>query len=120
MKRNPALVLITFGLLGLPTVCFGQAVASGAKNESNPLNVYAPPCVSRVKQHIAVSCQITPTGGAQPYNYAFTGEFPDGMSMSTAMGGGLINGTPTGTASAQAMVTVTDARGGTASTTFTI
>src|SRR5215471_21047505 len=115
MKSYQSRLLLAFGLLGLSVVALPQT-----RSASNPLNVYAPPCVSRVKQHIAVSCQITPTGGAQPYNYAFTGEFPDGMSMSTAMGGGLINGTPTGTASAQAMVTVTDARGGTASTTFTI
>jgi SH3 domain-containing YSC84-like protein 1 len=101
-------------------VCLGQTVAEGSRTESNPLNVYAPTCISQVKQHIAASCQITPTGGAQPYNYEFTGEFPDGMSMSTGMGGGLINGTPSGTTGAHATVTVTDARGGTAATTFMI
>src|SRR5215469_4342898 len=120
MKKNPFRPLKLLCLLGLPVVCLGQTVAGGGRNDSNPLNVYAPPCVTQVKQHIAVSCQITPTGGVQPYNYAFTGEFPDGMSMSTGMGGGLINGTPTGSTSAQATATVTDARGGTASTSFTI
>jgi lipid-binding SYLF domain-containing protein len=67
-----------------------------------------------------VNCQITVAGGTQPYNYEFTGDFPDGMSMSTGMGGGLVNGTPSGTTGAQATVTVTDAKGGTAAATFTI
>jgi lipid-binding SYLF domain-containing protein len=40
--------------------------------------------------------------------------------MSTGLGGGLINGTPTGITGAQATVTVTDARGGIAATTFMI
>lgn len=119
MKWNPARPLKLFWLLTLPVICFGQETA-GSRTESNPLSVYAPPCVSQVKQYLAVSCQITPTGGVQAYHYAFTGTFPDGMSMSTGMGGGLINGTPTGTTSAQATVTVTDSRGGTASTSFTI
>jgi lipid-binding SYLF domain-containing protein len=42
------------------------------------------------------------------------------MSMSIGTGGGLINGVPTATTGAQATVTVTDARGGTAATTFMI
>ena len=120
MKWHPSQLLKLFWLLGLPVVCFGQSAAGGVGTESNPLNVYAPPCVSQVKQYIPVSCQITPTGGVQPYNYAFTGDFPEGMSMSTGMGGGLMNGKPTGTTAAQATVTVTDAKGGTASTSFTI
>ena len=103
-------------LLCFPAACFGQTADSG----SNPLNVYAPPCISQVKQYIAVNCQITPTGGAQPYSYAFTGGFPTGMSMSTGLGGGLINGTPTGITGVQATVTVTDARGGIAATSFMI
>src|SRR5215467_3918001 len=119
MKWNPDRPLKLFWLLAMPVICFGQDT-SGTRTESNPLNVYAPPCVSQVKQHLAVSCQITPTGGVQAYNYTFTGNFPDGVSMSTGMGGGLINGTPTGSTSAQATATVTDARGGTASTSFTI
>jgi lipid-binding SYLF domain-containing protein len=40
--------------------------------------------------------------------------------MSTGMGGGLINGTPTGITGVQAAVTVTDARGGIAVTSFMI
>jgi SH3 domain-containing YSC84-like protein 1 len=87
---------------------------------SNPLNVDAPSCISQVKLYIAVNCQITPTGGAQPYSYAFTGGFPTGMSMSTGLGGGLINGMPTGITGVQATVTVTDARGGIAATSFMI
>src|SRR6516225_798664 len=120
MNRNAFHHLLKlFCLLGLPVFCFAQTTA-GSRTESNPLNVYAPPCVTQVKQFIAVSCQITPTGGAQPYSYAFTGGFPNGMSMSTGTGGGLINGTPSEITGAQATVTVTDARGGTASTSFTI
>ena len=42
------------------------------------------------------------------------------MSMSTGLGGGLINGTPTGITAEQTTVTVTDVRGGTASTSFMI
>ncbi len=109
-----------FLLLGLPVACFGQTAGGGLSTASNPLNVYAPPCISQVKQYIAVSCQITPTGGAQPYSYTFTGGFPTGMSMSTGMGGGLINGTPTGITGEQATVTVTDVGGGTAATSFMI
>ena len=86
--------------------------------ESNPLSVYAPPCISQVKQYVAVNCQITPTGGTQPYSYTFIGGFPTGMSMSTGLGGGLINGTPTTITGVQATVTVTDARGGIATTAF--
>jgi len=108
-----------FWFLWLPAACFGQDTG-GSRVDSNPLNTYAPPCISHVKQNIAVNCQITPTGGAQPYSYAFTGGFPAGMSMSTGMGGGLINGTPTGIASVQATVTVTDARGGIAAISFTV
>ena len=119
MKRNLVRPLRLLWLLTLPVICLGQETA-GSRTDSNPLNVYAPPCVSQVKQHLAVSCQITPTGGAQPYIYAFTGKFPEGMSMSTGMGGGLINGTPSETMSAQATVTVTDARGTTGTTSFTI
>jgi SH3 domain-containing YSC84-like protein 1 len=107
-----------FWLLWLPTTCFGQTI--GSRTESSPLNVYAPPCISQVKQYLAVSCQITPTGGMQPYSYAFTGGFPTGMSMSTGLGGGLINGTPTGITGVQATVTVTDARGGIATTAFMV
>ena len=108
-----------FWFLWLPAACFGQDTA-GSRADSKPLNAYAPPCISQVKQNIAVTCQITPTGGAQPYSYTFTGGFPAGMSMSTGLGGGLINGTPTGIASVQAIVTVTDARGGIAATSFTV
>jgi lipid-binding SYLF domain-containing protein len=108
-----------FWLLCLPGSCFGQT-SGGSSTESNPLNVYAPPCISQVKQYIAVSCQITPTGGVQPYSYAFTGGFPTGMSMSTGLGGGLINGKPTGVTGVQATVTVTDVRSGIAATSFTI
>src|SRR5262249_58810226 len=103
--------------LGLPLVCFGQAVSTGSTTQSNPLNVYSPPCISLVKQYIDVKCQITPTGGAQPYSYEFTGEFPTGMSMSTSTGGGLINGVPPGTTGAPTTGTVTGARGGDAATT---
>ena len=103
-------------LLCFPAACFGQTADSG----SNPLNVYAPPCIAQVKQYIAVKCQITPTGGAQPYSYAFTGGFPTGMSMSDGLGGGLISGTPTGITGVQATVTVTDVRGGMATTSFMI
>jgi lipid-binding SYLF domain-containing protein/outer membrane protein OmpA-like peptidoglycan-associated protein len=109
-----------FLLLGLPVACFGQTTGGGSSTASNPLNVYAPPCISQVKQYIGVSCQITPTGGAQPYSYSFTGGFPTGMSMSTGLGGGLINGTPTGITGEQATVTVTDVGGGTAATSFMI
>jgi lipid-binding SYLF domain-containing protein len=109
-----------FWLLCLPAACFGQTAGGGSSTPSNPLNVYAPPCVSQVKQYIAVNCQITPTGGTQPYSYAFTGAFPTGISMSTGLGGGLINGTPTGITGVQATVTVTDVGGGTAATSFTI
>jgi lipid-binding SYLF domain-containing protein len=40
--------------------------------------------------------------------------------MSTGLGGGLINGTPTGVTGVQASVTVTDARGGIATTAFMV
>jgi hypothetical protein len=108
-----------FLFLWLPAACFDQDVG-GSRADSNPLNAYAPPCISQVKQNIAVSCQITPTGGTQPYSYAFTGSFPAGMSMSTGLGGGLINGTPTGITGEQATVTVTDARGASTATAFMI
>ena len=107
-------------LLCFPVACFGQTAGGGSSTASNPLTVYAPPCITHVKQYIAVNCQITPTGGAQPYTYAFTEGFPTGMSMSTGLGGGLINGTPTEITGVQATVTVTDVRGGTAATSFTI
>jgi lipid-binding SYLF domain-containing protein len=42
------------------------------------------------------------------------------MSMSTGLGGGLINGTPTGITGVQATVTVTDVGGGIAATSFMI
>jgi len=112
--------LSLFLLLWLPAASFGQTASGGSNTASSPLNVYAPPCVSQVKQYIAVNCQITPTGGAQPYSYAFTGGFPAGMSMSTGLGGGLINGTPTGITGVQATVAVTDARGRVAATAFMI
>ena len=82
--------------------------------------MYAPPCISQVKQYIAVNCQITPTGGAQPYSYAFTGGFPIGVSMSTGMGGGLINGTPTGITGEQTTVTVNRCQRGDRPTSFMI
>jgi SH3 domain-containing YSC84-like protein 1 len=112
--------LMLIWLLWLPAACFGRTTGGGSRTESNPLNVYAPPCISQVKQYIAVNCQITPSGGVQPYSYAFTGGFPNGMSMSTGLGGGLINGTPTGITGVQATVTVTDVRGGMAATSFMI
>lgn len=112
--------LMLFWLLWLPASCFSQTTGGGSRVDLNPLNVYAPPCISHVKQYLAANCQIIPTGGAQPYSYAFTGGFPTGMSMSTGLGGGLINGTPTGITGAQAAVTVTDARGGVAVTSFMI
>jgi lipid-binding SYLF domain-containing protein len=105
--------------LWLPAACFAQT-APDSRMDSHPLNVYAPPCISQVKQYVAVNCQITPTGGVQPYSYSFTGGFPNGVSMSTGMGGGLINGTPTGITGEQATVTITDARGGIAATSFMI
>src|SRR5262245_29185929 len=120
MKRNPRYPLKLLLLLGLPALCFGQAPDGGSRTESSPLSVHAPACITQVKQNIAASCQVTPTGGVQQYSFAFTGGFPTGMSMSTGMGGGLINGTPTRTAGAEATVTVTDARGGVATTTFMI
>jgi lipid-binding SYLF domain-containing protein len=109
-----------FWLLWLPAACFGQTTGGDARMGSNPLNVDAPSCISQVKLYIAVNCQITPTGGAQPYSYAFTGGFPTGMSMSTGLGGGLINGMPSGITGVQATVTVTDARGAIAATSFMI
>ena len=108
-----------FLLLGLPVACFGQTAGGGSSTASeSSQRVYAPPCISQVKQYIAVNCQITPTGGAQPYSYTFTGGFPTGMSVSTGLGGGLINGTPTGITGEQATVTVTDVGGGTAATSL--
>jgi SH3 domain-containing YSC84-like protein 1 len=113
--------LTVFMLLGLPAVCFGQTTTTTVvATSTNPLNAYAPPCISQVKQYVPVSCQITPSGGTQPYSYTFTGGFPTGMSMSTGLGGGLLNGTPTDITGVQAAVTVTDARGGTATTSFMI
>ena len=109
-----------FLLLWLPAACFGQTAGGDPGTASNALNVYAPPCISQVKQYVAVNCQITPTGGSQPYSYTFTGGFPAGISISTGLGGGLINGTPTGITGEQATVTVTDVRGGTAATSFMI
>ena len=108
-----------FLFLWLPAASFAQT-APDSRMDSHPLNVYAPPCISQVKQYIAVNCQLTPTGGVQPYSYSFTGGFPTGVSMSTGLGGGLINGTPTGITGEQATVTVTDARGGIAATSFMI
>ena len=119
MKWNRFCLLRIFFLLGLSMICSEHTICS-AQGQSNPLSVYAPPCITRIKQHMPVNCQIMPTGGTQPYAYTFTGDFPSGMSMSTGLGGGLINGTPTGITGAQATVAVKDARGGTASTTFTI
>jgi lipid-binding SYLF domain-containing protein len=107
-------------LLCFPAACFGQTAGGGSSTATNSLNVYAPPCISHVRQYMAVNCQITPTGGVQPYSYAFTGGFPTGMSMSNGLGGGLINGTPTGITGEQATVTVTDAKGGIAATSFMI
>jgi len=107
-------------LLWLPATCFGQTAGGGSRMESNPLSVTAPPCFSQIKQNFAVNCQITATGGTQPYSYAFAGGLPAGLSMSTGLGGGLISGTPTGITGAQATITVTDARGGIAATTLTI
>ena len=119
MKWRQSHRLKLFWLLWLPAACFGQTTG-GSRMESNPLNVYAPPCISQVKHYITVNCQITPTGGAQPYSYAFTGGFPTGVSMSTGLGGGLINGTPTGITGVQATVKVTDAGGRTATISFMI
>src|SRR5260370_34844372 len=104
--------LSSFLLLWLPAASFGQTAGGGSSTPSNPLNVYAPPCISQVKQYIAVNCQITPTGGTQPYSYAFSGAFPTGISISTGLCGGCINGTPIGITGEQATVTVTDVRGG--------
>jgi SH3 domain-containing YSC84-like protein 1 len=112
--------LTLFWFLWLPVARFGQTTGGGLRAESSPLSVYAPPCISQVKQYVAVNCQITPTGGTQPYSYTFTGGFPTGMSMSTGLGGGLINGTPTAITGVQATVTVTDARGGIATTAFMV
>ena len=109
-----------FLLLSLPAACFGQTTGGSSSTASNALNIYAPPCISQVKQYVAVNCQITPTGGAQPYSYSFTGSFPTGIAMSTGLGGGLISGTPTGITGEQATITVTDVRGGTAATSFMI
>ena len=52
-----------FLLLGLPAACFGQTADSGSNTASNALNLYAPPCISQVKQYIAVNCQIYTDGG---------------------------------------------------------
>jgi SH3 domain-containing YSC84-like protein 1 len=118
MRWGQSRRLTLFWFLWLPVPCFGQTTGGGLRAESNPLSVYAPPCISQVKQYVAVNCQITPTGGTQPYSYTFIGGFPTGMSMSTGLGGGLINGTPTTITGVQATVTVTDARGGIATTAF--
>src|SRR5438094_3501680 len=77
-----------FWLLWIPAACFGQNSGGGSRIESNPLSVYAPPCISQVKENIGVQCQVTPKGGMQPYSYGFTGGFPTGMSMSNGLGGG--------------------------------
>jgi SH3 domain-containing YSC84-like protein 1 len=106
-------------LLWLPGVCLGQTTTTTV-TATTPPTLYAPTCISQVKQYVPVSCQITPSGGAQPYSYAYTGGFPTGMSMSTGPGGGLINGIPSDITGVQATVTVTDARGGTATTSFMI
>ncbi len=121
MRSRQFYPLTVFMLLGLPAVCLGQTTTTTVvATSTNPLNAYAPPCISQIKQYVPVSCQITPSGGTQPYSYTFTGGFPTGMSMSTGLGGGLINGTPTDITGVQAAVTVTDARGGTATTSFMI
>ena len=62
MKWNQTRALKLFWLLGLPVVCFGQTAGGGSSTASNPLNAYAAPCISQVKQYITVNCQITPTG----------------------------------------------------------
>src|SRR5207249_9885145 len=52
-----------FWLLWIPAACFGQNSGGGSRIESNPLSVYAPPCISQVKENIGVQCQVTPKGG---------------------------------------------------------
>jgi uncharacterized repeat protein (TIGR02543 family) len=67
----------------------------------------------------AFSLDIAATGGAEPFTFAVsTGTLPAGLSIDATTG--TISGTPTAAGSAAITVLVADAKGKTASTTFTI
>jgi uncharacterized repeat protein (TIGR02543 family) len=67
----------------------------------------------------AFSLNLSVSRGAEPYTYALTsGTLPAGMTLDSNTGA--ISGTPTAAGSAAISVQATDAKGQTASTTFTI
>lgn len=62
---------------------------------------------------------LTPSGGATPYTYSYTGTLPTGLSFSTSTGA--VTGTPTATyATASLVFSVKDANNVAASTTSTV
>ena len=62
---------------------------------------------------------LTPSGGAIPYTYSYTGTLPPGLSFDTSTGA--VTGTPTATyATANLVFSVRDANNVTASTTSTV
>uniref|UniRef100_UPI00397AD2CD putative Ig domain-containing protein n=1 Tax=Amycolatopsis sp. lyj-23 TaxID=2789283 RepID=UPI00397AD2CD len=63
----------------------------------------------------AVSLQVTASGGSTPYGYAAQG-LPAGLTIDAKSG--LISGTPTAAGTSKVTVTVTDAAGATAQTSF--
>jgi hypothetical protein len=63
------------------------------------------------------SLQFQASGGTAPLTWAITGTLPAGLTLTSA---GLLSGTPTAVESKTVMVTVTDARGLSASRDFTI
>ena len=52
-----------FWFLWLPAACFGQTDGGGSSTASNPLNAYAPPCISQVN---GVQVTVTVTELAPP------------------------------------------------------
>src|SRR5665647_90688 len=62
---------------------------------------------------------LTPSGGATPYTYSYTGTLPTGLSFDTSAGA--VTGTPTTTyATANLVFSVQDANNVVASTTSTL
>ena len=119
---------ITFQTGGTYTVAAtysGDANFAGSSTSVSQYVSGSPPSITTSSLANAVqgqyySVELAGTGGSTPYSWSLTsGNLPTGLSLNTSTG--LISGTPSGTSKTETFtVKLTDAKGATATKSFTI
>jgi len=107
--------------LGIAVAACGGGGGSGGGNTAAAISATATTTAQslNVGTSMASFSPLTPSGGATPYTYSYTGTLPIGLSFNTSTG--VVSGTPTAAyTTADLVFSVKDANNVVASTTSTV